>query len=404
MSIFDKKLRIIYLCEHLIKGSHADNISHGIKYFSQYYEEFDYSNIYLNYGKHHLESKILSSIIKNNIDVLIINLGSDGIIDPQFLIRIKQLTCIKIVIMFPDSEHNFEEQDRYYAQCADLSWLLGPAMISTFEVYGFNVIGEICLSENIYKKPDQEMILDIDVSFVGGLNRSNRKEYLDFLKENKIQVVTAGDGGDLGFVSDAMKNEIISRSKIHLNFSGVHNTSKKIFKRVRQNKARNIEATMLSTFLLSENAKGIDEVFDIGTEIDIFEDKFDLLEKIKYYLNNEQIRKKMAHKAYLKAQNQYTPKNTVSKVLTTLYDSRSQKITDYFDDDFKKWFVSKRIYHLVRFLLTLKVKAIYGELLSIIKYRNLTFSNFYYDIPKAFYHTFKYYFLQMKFFSKFKRN
>jgi len=389
MKFFDKKIRTIYLCEHLIKGSHADNISHGIKYYSQYYEEFDYSQIYLKHGKQYFERLILNSVCENDIDVLIINLGSDGIIDPRFLIKIRELSNVKIVIMFPDSEHNFEEQDRYYAQCADLSWLLGPAMVSTFQVYGFNVLGEICLNENIYTKTPEDSVLDIDVSFVGGLDRSNRIEYLNFLKENNIEVVTAGSGAGLGFVSDAKKNEIIRRSKIHLNFTGVVNTSKKIFQRVRQNKARNIEAAMLGTFVLSENAKGLDEVFEIGNEIDVFEDRFELLEKIKYYLINENERKKMASDACLRAHRQYTAKSTVSKVLTSLYESRPQSITSYFDRDFKKWFVSKRIYYLVKFVLCLKMGAAYEELLSIIQYRCLTFSNFYYDLPRAFYHSFK---------------
>ena len=389
MKLFDKKIRTIYLCEHLIKGSHADNISNGIRYFSRHYQEFDYSKIYLKYGKQYLESLILDTVLKNSIEVLIINLGSDGIIDPLWLIKLKKLINIKIVIMFPDSEHNFEEQDRYYAQCVDFSWLLGPAMVSTFEVYGFNVLGEICLNENIYKKPIQNSIQDIDVSFVGGVKRSNRMEYLNFLEDNNINVFTAGSGGGLGFVSDEKKNEIISRSKIHLNFSGVENTSKKIFQRVRQNKARNIEVAMLGTFLLSENANCIDKVFEIGSEIDVFEDRFELLDKIKFYLNNQKIRKEMANKACQRAHQQYTSRSTVSKVLSALYKARPQALTTYFDKDFKKWFVSKRIYYLVKFLLKLKISAAYGELLIIIRYRYLSLSNLYYDLPRAIYHAFK---------------
>ena len=57
----------------------------------------------------------------------------------------------------------------------------------------------------------------IDVSFIGGIGRGNRKEYIDFLIHNEINVELAGYGTKRGVISTQEKNEIVHQSKINLN-------------------------------------------------------------------------------------------------------------------------------------------------------------------------------------------
>jgi len=78
-----------------------------------------------------------------------------------------------------------------------------------------------------------------------------------------------------------------SRSKISLNFSGTIGPYEKNFcKAVKTIKGRDIEAPMSGAFYLTEHSDEIAQLYKIGKEIETYRSIPELVDKIKYYLEN----------------------------------------------------------------------------------------------------------------------
>ncbi len=115
-----------------------------------------------------------------------------------------------------------------------------------------------------------------EVGFAGNLS-SHRKEMIDFLKENKIDITYK-------WVFGNEFNMFINRCKIFLNihFTELLNTETRIF-----------EVLGSGTFCLTERLSR-PEMFEQGKHLVSFENKNDLLEKIRYYLENQEEREQIA--------------------------------------------------------------------------------------------------------------
>lgn len=377
----------LFINENLDKQSHSEDTLKGIRESTNLIEAINYSDLYKFLGKYEFEEYIKKIINNNNVELVFFGIGAGMIIDIFFIKELNENYSVKIIMAFPDSEHLFEDIDRYYAQTADLIWLFNPSLEKIFNIYGLPTFCSQGFDTNRYKK--QSLDKTIDVSFIGGINRGNRKEYLDYLNSNGIKVELAGFGTKKGIVSTKEKNKIACQSKINLNFTGVLSDSRKIYKRVKGTKGRPQEISLLGSFVLSESAAGLEDMFSIGDEIDVFESKEDLLNKIKFYLKNNEIRELMASRASIKAHNLYETSFVVSSLLDKLAMVKKNNKTYYLDEQFSKLFTSARFYHIGQSIIKGNFKSIMKEIHSIFIYKGIRFKNFYYDIPRAFYHNFR---------------
>lgn len=370
--------RTLLVSEHIIPESHADNIGRGLCACSDFYCEIDYTKTYKSRGVWGLESSIKQIICDNKINVVVVLLGLARLLDPNFLNTIRQELNAKVVVIFPDSEHCFESHDRYYAQCADLSWLLMPGMLGAFKLYGFECISGLGLDPHLYKK--LAIHKDIDVSFVGGLYRSNRAEYVNYLKDNGINVVVAGYGNQgLSLTPEEMKS-LICRSKIHLNFTGVVSDDKVIHALIKQCKGRNIEIPFLGTFMLSEDASGLETLFVAGSECDIFRTKGELLDKVRYYLIHDVERELIAQQGHLRAIRSYTTKIIAQRMFEHLDRiAAPRQAKPIFDRQFIKDYSRIRFFWLGWFLAKLDWHNVCSEIAMLIKQK----SYFSYGAPRS---------------------
>jgi spore maturation protein CgeB len=159
-----------------------------------------------------------------------------------------------------------------------------------------------------------------DVTFVGQAY-GERPNYIRYLYDNGIDVRVWGRGWNefslikkikrflrrknynissawlprkiIGHVlSDTKMIKMYSRSKINLGFSSCGNTHKEK-NRITQIRLRDFEVPMSGGFYLVEYMKELEEFFEIGKEIVCYKNKNDLVEKIKFYLNNDSEREKI---------------------------------------------------------------------------------------------------------------
>lgn len=357
----------------------------GIEKISQNVITLDYHSYYSKNGKNKLQEKICSIIKSQGIDLLIINLGTSYLLDGSFLTDVSNSFFIKVVIIFPDPEHNFEDHDRYYAQCADLCWLFATGTESIFNLYSYKTFCGQGFSIARYPLLNNKKIYD--VSFVGGVERADRKKYINFLKQNGVNLKLAGYGTEVGLVSVAEKNRIISSSHIHVNFTKVENKRLNIFNRVTQQKGRVIEASLLGTFVLSEDCAGLRDVFS-ESEVDIFKSPDELLSKVNLYLQNLDIVVSMSKLAHSKALLYET--SLVYERLLLQLDNIEISLKYFLEDNiFTKNFIAKRYYFFGKFMYSFNFGFAFDELKYIISKRRISFSNIFYDIPKGIKHAFK---------------
>jgi spore maturation protein CgeB len=147
-----------------------------------------------------------------------------------------------------------------------------------------------------------------DVSFVGRCY-GKRQSFIDTLRTHGINVTTFGLGWkNGGRVSQADLIKIYNQSKISLNISFASEGDK------IQIKGRDFEATGCGSLLLTGNSKEIAEYFVPGEEIITYQDTNDASEKIKYYLENEGERERIAKKGYERLLRQHTMQKRLSEI------------------------------------------------------------------------------------------
>ncbi len=125
----------------------------------------------------------------------------------------------------------------------------------------------------------------IDIGFCG--NVLNRGHVIDSLDKYDIKK-------DIFVIGDDMV-DVINSYKIHLNCNISNDINYRTF-----------ETTGCGTFLLTNYTPGLEKLFDIGKEIVVYNDLNDLDNKVKYYLENEEEREKIAKAGYERSKKDHT--------------------------------------------------------------------------------------------------
>ncbi len=153
---------------------------------------------------------------------------------------------------------------------------------------------------------DKNLVRDIDVSFWGSVPiNSGREEYIDFLRASGIKVYTREYR-----VPARRYAEILNRSKISLSLS--HDGKK------GQLRNRAFEIMACKSLLLEDSAAETGRLFDVGKDFDVFRNKEELLEKVRFYLQHEEERKAIAQSGYDKVTNLYNARNLWAGIFKNL--------------------------------------------------------------------------------------
>ena len=196
-----------------------------------------------------------------------------------FIERIKKKKNTNIIFLWWDScSDNFYDRNILRLKNIDATHILmdNPlADLGKKPDLDINILGLYSIFvENSIFFPRKK---DIDVSFLGQIDdyRFNRREYIEFLMESNISAYISV------FERDNQVNydkycEILGRSKISINFS--YSVDKHQFK------GRPIEIFHSGAMLLETYNKHTASLFRDGIDYVSFRDKFEMVEKIKYYL------------------------------------------------------------------------------------------------------------------------
>lgn len=276
---------------------------------------FDYMTEFKRSGKAGMNESLLALVREWRPDLAIFSLYTDQF-DPETVNSLRQYT--KTFCFFHDDTWRID-YSRFWARHFDY--------FSTPDIYGERKYAAIGLpnaihfpfgcNEHLYRRLDVQK--RYDVSFVGGWH-PYREWLVKRLRRAGVSVEVAGYRWPRGVVEHEEMVRIFNQSRINLNLSnstswdvrylisspyGIVNHIRSR-KTVEQLKARIFEINGCGAFQLSYYVEGLERHYDIGTEIAIYVDPDDLVDKVVAYLADDALRNSMAGAGYTRTLRDHT--------------------------------------------------------------------------------------------------
>jgi spore maturation protein CgeB len=142
-----------------------------------------------------------------------------------------------------------------------------------------------------------------DVIFIGHFEDDGRDEYIKLLFENNISIKIFGTGWEKSKYFLFFKEKQNSIKPLYSDYNLALNSAKiaLIFLSKLNNDTytrRCFEIPITRTMMISEYTEDLNNLFRDGIEAVYFRNKEELLKKVKYFLNNQNELKKIAHNGY----------------------------------------------------------------------------------------------------------
>ncbi len=261
---------------------------------NKFKKSYEVKHIFLNtIKKNFLQTinEINNLIDKDKIEIVIFDVDYQKFINHYFIKKIK--STYKIMMTWDDYErHNFN-----IITANSCNFVITGCPLSTFKYKEVGKDSSFMVLEsdgNFYK--DLKVKKNIDVLFFGKVNE-DRKGFLDYLRENNINLKVVGNNSE-NRVSDKELVNLICRSKIVVNFSKttwgkiMNIPEKNVFSYQYMFKGRIVQAGLCGTACISEYAPhhdllyNSDELIQFSTKEECFNKIRDLLEnpnKLEHY-------------------------------------------------------------------------------------------------------------------------
>ena len=277
--------------------------------------EWDIRAEYLAKGFQRTNEELIKLIKQQQPKYLIWPAYSDDEIDEESFKTIKKLGVLIVGIFF-DEGSTFESYSKYWLSSLDYVVTVDANQsLKLHRALGIQALFEpCCASAIIYKK--KRLKYKYDVSFVGS-GYGPRKKMVQELSQLGIKVMTFGKGWPgRGYLGLQEMVAVFNQSRINLNFTND----------ARQLRARMFEVCMSGGFLLTQSAQGLEKLFKISQEIEVFQTIPEAADKIKYYLKNEKERQAIAQAGYLRAQKDYSLEAMFTRIFKAIETKQVQRI------------------------------------------------------------------------------
>ncbi|MBT8558151.1 glycosyltransferase [Polynucleobacter paneuropaeus] len=279
---------------------------------------FDYMAELKRLGKSEMNRKLLEMVQASRPDFAMFSLYTDQL-DPG---TVKQLSNFTRTLCFFHDDTWRVDFSQFWARHFDF--------FTTPDVYGERKYAAIGLpnaihfpfgcNEKLYRKTGAPK--KYDVSFVGAWH-PYREWLIKCLRKAGFTVEAAGYRWPSGIATHEQMVGLFNESSINLNLSNsaswdaryLVSSPRALVNRIRspksveQLKARHFEINGCGGFQLSYYVEGLERQYEIGTEIAIYLDPDDLLQKVKLYLADETLRDSIAEAGYARTMLNHTFKN-----------------------------------------------------------------------------------------------
>ena len=193
--------------------------------------------------------------------------------------------------------------------CIDLCLTTCPEVVDWYLKEGVPAIYfPLASSQDFYFPIENKKLYDI--GFIGS-KYGSRAEIISFLIDNGINVTCYGPGWDNGLLDISKNNQFYNECKIVLGFGGIGYCED-----FTNPKLRDFEVPLSKSFYITTKTKELDGLFNDGENIVLYNDRYELLSLIRFYLDNEKKRNLIANSSYEIA----ADKHTFDKRFEVLFD------------------------------------------------------------------------------------
>lgn len=277
--------------------------------------EFDLRTSYLAKGFKRTNQELINLVKEYQPKYLIWPAYSDDEIAEASFKKIRELGVLIVGIFF-DEGSTFESYSKYWLPYLDYVVTVDANQsLKLHRHLGIQALFEpCCASAIIYKR--KRLAFKYAVSFVGS-GYGPRKKMVRELNQLGIKVATFGKGWPgRGYLGLQEMVAVFNQSRINLNFTND----------AQQLRARMFEVCMSGGFLLTQSAQGLEKLFKIGQEIEVFQTIPEAADKIKYYLKNEKERQTIAQAGYLRAQKDYSLEAMFARIFKAIETKQAKRI------------------------------------------------------------------------------
>lgn len=264
-------------------------------------------------------NKMIISLFKSidNLQPDLILLGHTELLDSKVLSKIKeQYPKIKIAMWWVDWLKNLSSIKSKINYIDVLFTTTGIKDFPTIDINNKNLkiafIPNMCDSSIENYKAFEEKNYDRDLFFAGRVDKK-RELFLNSLQESleKINIEVFGNSKKTLLFGNQYL-ETIAKSKISLNLSRDHSTS-------LYSSDRMIQLVSNGSMLISKKIPDIEILFK-DNEIVFFENEKDCIDKINFYLDNENERFNIAKNGWEKAHNSYNSTRVTKFMIETIFE------------------------------------------------------------------------------------
>jgi spore maturation protein CgeB len=287
---------------------------------------FDPQKNILQKGRDQMNKDFLKLIEKEKPDYLFLWLMNDEF-KLKTLAKIKDISPKTIILNFcGDDDIQFRNYSIYLSLFVDYNLVLPNFSLDKYKKLGMNIFPSA--GKDMKRFRPLNIKKKYDVSFIGSY-KADRYDYIKYLKESGINIALFGWGwSDYPEFADIYKGalepeelvKVANQTKVNLCFT-------KSFLGKPHIVGRYFDISGCKSFTLVEKCPKFADFYKKNKEIIFFNNKEDLLKKIKYYLKNEKQREKIALNAYKRTIKDYD----LNKELKTIFSkiSKSHKINKH---------------------------------------------------------------------------
>lgn len=222
--------------------------------------------------------------------------------------ELKNKYSFKFINICMDDRHSFYMMSlfkKYNRGTSGLISLLDASLVTSKEsIYWYTSKGipsiyfpEATSKDFFYKLDNIDK--KYDVGFVGA-KYGLRGKYIQYLSDNGISVKAYGNGWEAGRIDNAYVNEFFNECKIVIGFGYILGCTD-----FMALKLRDFDVPATGSFYLTTFNSDLEELFPEKVDC-YFNSKQELLEKVNYYLINEEERENIAYSSYLNTINNHT--------------------------------------------------------------------------------------------------
>lgn len=268
-----------------------------------------------------------------------------------------------------DDSWKYEQFSRFIAPAFHLYATTYPDAIAKAKRDGYDnfVLTQWAANSVNLAEPLPAARCQYPVSFIG-TSYGNRPQWVSTLAQLGIKVACFGHGWENGPVPAEKIPEIMRNSMISLNFGDSGLVLRRMVPvRSRQIKARIFEVPGAGGFLMTENAEGLDEFYEVGKEIVVFEGVSDLAKKITYFVEHPEERDHLAMAGFLRTRAEHVYEMRFEKLFEVARKYQAATLDKKGAIDFEKFKLIEKMHgagtilKLIKILLLIPCVAIWGR-------------------------------------------